>query len=68
MNLLENITDKVVPTLLLIVIGASFKIYMDVQYLKTIAVGYKERADVIHAKFEAETRANREALIKIKAR
>ena len=68
MNAIERIAEKIVPALLLAIIGALFTMYMDIQFLKATAIDYKQRADTVHLKFEEETRANREALIKLDAR
>lgn len=48
MDFIERIAEKVIPTLLLMVIVALFNLYMDVEFLKAKAIDYKGRADKIH--------------------
>ena len=45
------IEDKIVPWVIIILIGASFTMYMDVQFLKATASDYKNRADKAHKTF-----------------
>lgn len=54
----ETIAEKVIPTLILAVIGALFSLYMDVAHLKEIASDYKQRADEAHKKYERQLEYN----------
>lgn len=48
MDYFEKIADKVIPALILGLIGAMFTMYMDVEFLKNKAIDYKTRADKLH--------------------
>ena len=50
----EAIAEKILPTIIIGIIGALFTLYMDVQFLKAIAADYKERADKAHSKYERQ--------------
>ncbi len=50
----ETIAEKILPTVIILIVGAMFTLYMDVQFLKAIAADYKARADKAHAKYEKQ--------------
>ena len=63
---IESIAEKIIPTVILAIIGATFTIYMDVQFLKQIASDYKARADMAHQKYERELENNTRDVIILK--
>ena len=63
---IESIAEKIIPTVILAIIGATFTIYMDVQFLKQIASDYKVRADMAHAKYERQLENNTRDVIILK--
>ena len=65
MEYIERIAEKIVPIVLLGIVGALFTMYMDVQSLKATAKDYKARADKAHDSYELETRTNRENIIRL---
>ena len=70
---LEAIADKVLPTVIVVIIMAIFGLFMRVSYLEYIAESYVERytEDVGEVKdrlnkLESEVRSNREEVIRMK--
>lgn len=48
MDFIERVAEKVIPSLMLLTILGLFKMYYDVETLKSIASDYKDRADKLH--------------------
>lgn len=61
----DELADKVLPTVLIGLVGALFAMYMDVQALKVIAIDYKARADKAHEGYSKDIRDNRENIIRL---
>ncbi len=68
MDFIERLAEKIVPIILIGIVGAVFTMYMDLQFLKLIASKEVETARKIHVELNRETRLNRESLIRLEKR
>lgn len=46
--MIEEIAKKILPWVIIAIIGGGFTVYIEVQHLSKIAVDYKQRADSTH--------------------
>jgi len=64
----ELIAEKVIPTMILAIIGAIVMMYMDVEALKAVAQDYKSDADKLHIEQNKHILENRDNMIQLQER